>query len=281
MQLIPKLGSGTEIDQKIIDDIIRRLKLVENNKDAADSGWDKKNNRWTAHKSKEGGYDTIAWGIKLDPNNADIKPLFDLYTKQKYLTDQQVDEHMPTIAKNYYNRAKQQYESMGYSNWEDLDWKAKSILTDYAYNPGLTQFPNLIKGFAENDYDAIQTNTHRALNGYALTGRNKVIDDEVAAWIKSKREKPQIFNFGQVTTTPDSNTLWYNVKNGKPGKAEMIVEEHWFSPNDTTIRATFPNGKQKDFTADYGLFWDNIDPRFREMVDKFNHDKRIALVKRK
>lgn len=283
MRLIPKAHEGVEIDPRIIDDVIRRLKLVENNKDNPNGGWDKKNNYWKAHKSAEGGYDTIAWGIKLDPNNADIKDLYDLYQKQKYLTDEQVDAVMPKIVTNYYNRARDQYNTFGY-NWDDLDWKAQSILTDYAYNPGIGRFPNFAKGFATDDFDLIAKNSHRALNGYALTERNKILDDEISDWIKTRKEDvlPQVWRYGiRPEYNEETDEIIYPVKNGKPAKAKMIVTHNTLWPNDTTIIAISPAGREVISKGDYGLLWDNLDDNFNSLSQRFKHDRKIALVKRR
>lgn len=166
-------STSTKLDT--ISDVTRRLRAVENSKDNQDGGWDEKTGRWYPHKSHEGGADTIAYGIKLSNGTEEAK----LALQQGYLTDEQAEKALDSLARKYYASAKAVYDGKyGNGEWDKLSDKSQSILVDYSYNPGLAQFPKLMEGFHSGNMDLIRANYKRYSKGKPL-GRNKSLLDEI------------------------------------------------------------------------------------------------------
>ena len=158
-----------------IQDAIRRIMQVENNKGDKRGGWDEINQRWYPHRSPEGGADTIAYGIKLSNGTQEAE----LAKKQGYLTDEQALDALDTLVQKYYGNAKSTYDKkFGDGSWDSLSEKSKSILTDYEYNPGLKKFPKLMEGFNEGDLDKIKANYKRYLGRKEL-GRNRYLSADI------------------------------------------------------------------------------------------------------
>lgn len=158
-----------------IADAAARIRAVENSKDNKDGGWDPKTKRWYPHRSHEGGADTIAYGIKLSNGTPEAA----LALKQGYLTDEQAESALDSLARKYYDAAKRVYDGRyGEGEWDKLSDKSQSILVDYSYNPGLTKFPNLMEGFHSGNIDMIRNNYKRYSNGKPL-GRNKTLLEEI------------------------------------------------------------------------------------------------------
>lgn len=158
-----------------IQDAVRRIMQVENNKGDKRGGWDEINQRWYPHRSPEGGADTIAYGIKLSNGT----PEAELAKKQGYLTDEQALDALDTLVQKYYGNAKSTYDKkFGDGSWDSLSEKSKSILTDYEYNPGLKKFPKLMEGFNEGDLEKIKANYKRYLGRREL-GRNRYLSADI------------------------------------------------------------------------------------------------------
>ena len=152
-------------------DAVRRIIQVENSKNNKGGGWDATKQRWYPHRSKEGGADTIAYGIKLSNGSTEAA----LAKKQGYLTDEQALDAVDSLVQKYHDNAKKTYDSkFGEGSWDKLSEKSKSILIDYEYNPGLKKFPNLMNAFNNGDLEGIKDNYKRYLGKREL-GRNKTL----------------------------------------------------------------------------------------------------------
>ena len=183
--MVPLMYDIPTIDGPFIDEIkptinpvkhaAQRIMAVENNKTNPSGGWNEKEQRWYPHKSVEGGADTIAYGIKLSNGTPEAK----LALKQGYLTDEQATHFADTLAQKYYDAAKRVYDrKYGSGEWDKLsDW-SQSILTDFSYNPGLSEYPKLMEGFHSGNMDIIMSEYKRHSGGKEL-GRNKVIREEL------------------------------------------------------------------------------------------------------
>ena len=167
------IASSSRLDP--IADAAARIRAVENSKDNKEGGWDPKTKRWYPHRSHEGGADTIAYGIKLSNGTPEAA----LALKQGYLTDEQAESALDSLARKYYDSAKKVYDNRyGEGEWDKLSDKSQSILVDYSYNPGLAKFPNLMEGFHSGNIDMIRDNYKRYSNGKPL-GRNKTLLEEI------------------------------------------------------------------------------------------------------
>ena len=158
-----------------VKDAARRIMAVENSKSNPNGGWNEKEKRWYPHKSVEGGADTIGYGIKLSNGTPEAK----LALSQGYLTDEQAEHFVDTLAQKYYDAAKRVYDKRyGEGEWDKLSDKSQSILVDYSYNPGLQKFPSLMEGFHSGNMDMIRKHYKRYTGGKEL-GRNKKLLEEI------------------------------------------------------------------------------------------------------
>lgn len=142
--------------QQAIDDINQRLVRVENSK-TRKGGWDKTREVWIPHRSFEGGYKTIGYGLKLTPGS-EVKKVVD---KQGFLTETQEEYFRTNNVKRSYAKAKQVYEDIyGEDSFEDLHYKTQSLLTDKEYNvrKGLKEWPGLMKSVNAADISSIRNN---------------------------------------------------------------------------------------------------------------------------
>ena len=146
------------LDTETIDLFNSRIWDLENQ---AREGYNPKTGRWTAHKSPEGGAETIGGGIKLGETN----PKWDkIYRKQGYLTDTQVKEAMDEAAQDAYNGAKKAYTRIyGKGEWKRLNPDVKALLMDIEYNAGnVASFKELLKAIHNQDIKGIATQHHRS-----------------------------------------------------------------------------------------------------------------------
>jgi hypothetical protein len=166
--------------QKMAD----RIKAVENSKKHPRGGWDEATQRWYPHESKEGGEKTIAYGFKLFEGT----PVYELVKKQGYLTDQQAEEFLHKYSVEYLEGAKRVYDSAFQAgDFDKLSPYSQSILGDFHYNPGLTEYPKLAGAFHEGDMQGILDNYKRYLTDTDIfnrprkreLGRNKFIREEL------------------------------------------------------------------------------------------------------
>ena len=219
-----------------VKDAARRIMAVENSKGNPNGGWNAKEGRWYPHGSVEGGADTIAYGIKLSNGTPEAK----LALKQGYLTDEQAEHFVDTLAQRYYDAAKGVYDKKyGAGEWDKLSDKSQSILVDYSYNPGLAKFPKLMEGFHSGNMDLIRQNYKRYVNGKEL-GRNKVLLEELDTL---ENEYP-IFRAsgGKIRIKPE-NRGKFTALLKRTGKSAS-----WFKAHGTPLqrkRATFALNARK------------------------------------
>ena len=139
--------------------VIDSLQHTENSKSWIKGGYDPTTQSWRPHNSAEGGNQTVAWGIKLDPNNPLIKDVYDEIQRNGAVSDEKIDELMPKVVGGYIDAAKKAYSEMGYNNWDQLPDYIQAILVDYQYNTGdLKKFPSMVKALSELDIDSVINN---------------------------------------------------------------------------------------------------------------------------
>lgn len=146
------------LDSETIDLFNSRIWDLENK---TKEGYDVKTDRWVAHKSPEGGAETIGGGIKLGKNN----PKWDkIYREQGYLTSAQVNEAMNEAAEKAYKGAKNAYIKLyGKNEWKQLNPDVKSLLMDIEYNAGnVASFKELLKAVHNKDIKGIASHHHRS-----------------------------------------------------------------------------------------------------------------------
>ena len=163
----------------------------------AREGYDKNTDKWVAHKSPEGGAETIGGGIKLNKGN---KKWADLYKQQGYLTTTQVEEAMQENAKKAYNAAKNAY-SKTYSGkeWEQLNPTLRALLMDISYNTGnVSEFKGLMKAIHNKDVKEIKKQHHRSYKDekgktHPVKNRNDYFDSIIV-------NTPDLFSLGGLLT---------------------------------------------------------------------------------
>lgn len=139
--------------------VIDSLQHTENSKSWIKGGYDPTTKSWRPHNSAEGGNQTVAWGIKLDPNNPLIKDVYDEIQQNGAVSDEKINELMPKVVGGYIDAAKKAYSEMGYNNWDQLPDYIQAILVDYQYNTGdLKKFPSMVKALSELDIDSVINN---------------------------------------------------------------------------------------------------------------------------
>ena len=169
-----------QVRQMAVSDVSKRLRQLENNKANPSGGYNKRAGRWYPHDSFEGGAQTIAYGIKLSNG----LPWAKLAQKQGYLTDAQAEEALQEMSGQYYDNAKKVYDKQfGEGEWDKLNWKQQSILTDYEYNVagGLKKFPALMRATREGDIDTMLKESSRSSGGRPLKNRNAYIAADIDA----------------------------------------------------------------------------------------------------
>lgn len=158
-------------------DMTRRFVEEENGKDRSNSGYDKKTNRWYPHDSVEGGEKTIGYGFKLNKGKKD--PLQKIVEKQGYLTDEQVNNTLDSIAGVYLDKARKIYDSrFSEGSFDSLGFKVQSVLGDVQYNPGLKDYKFLTKAAHSGDIPNMKRHSKRYLNKREL-GRNKGVERDL------------------------------------------------------------------------------------------------------
>ena len=152
-------------------DAANRIMKVENSKANPFGGYDAVTGRWYPHRSYEGGADTIGYGIKMSNGS----PEAELARSQGYLTDAQAIDAVGSLVRRYDESARRKYDKInGEGAYDSLGEKARGIVIDYEYNPGIQKFPSLMKAFHNEDYKGIRDNYKRYSGGKPL-GRNKVL----------------------------------------------------------------------------------------------------------
>lgn len=135
---------------------------VEN---ATKEGYDRKTDRWYPHPSPEGGSWTIQYGLKLDTANPEMDELLRTQLDEKgkgYLTSEQADAFLDADIARRYDDAKAVYDAKrGKGHWDKLSPYSQSLLVDYQYNPGLSQFRNMMNGYDTGNKAQIQAEIGR------------------------------------------------------------------------------------------------------------------------
>lgn len=146
-----------------------RLHFVENK---ANVGYDPVTQRYVAYDSVEGGEQTVGDGLKLYPNEAWTK----LYNRQGYLTKQQHDDFINARIRKDIEATRRFYDTTNndVGAFDRLSPEMQAWLIDYNYNPGITQFPKLVKAIYVDDKDSIRKESSRTVRGKPL-GRNKIM----------------------------------------------------------------------------------------------------------
>lgn len=140
---------------------------LENSKKTSAGGWDATNQRWTAHRSPEGGEDTIGHGLKLYAG----RPYTKLYNEQGYLTEEQELQFVRQQAQIAQNNARGLYDAeYGQGAFDKLPSQYQIILSDISYQTASPQdFVKLRRAIANNDVAEIEkeivTNYKTSENG--------------------------------------------------------------------------------------------------------------------
>lgn len=146
----------TSNKEQALLDINQRLERVENSK-TKKGGWNEAEKVWYPHASWEGGNSTIGYGLKLNKGTE----AYNLVRKQGYITEEQERRLRYQDTNARYEKSKKIYDDIyGDGEFDDLSYKAQSLLTDKEYNvrKGLKSFPKLMEAFHEEDLDAIREN---------------------------------------------------------------------------------------------------------------------------
>lgn len=161
--------SGVSPMDKAVGYQMNRLHFVENQ---GNVGYNPKNNRYTAYDSVEGGEQTIGDGLKLYAN----EPWTKLYNKQGYLTKEQHDQFVRDRIVKDYNATRTFYDKINNDQgaFDRLSPEWQGYIIDFNYNPGITQFPSLMRAVYAGDIEAIKRESSRMVNGKPL-GRNKIM----------------------------------------------------------------------------------------------------------
>jgi hypothetical protein len=152
---IKKKQPSSKKEQALLD-INQRLERVENSK-TKKGGWNEAEKVWYPHTSWEGGNSTIGYGLKLNKGT----DAYNLVKKQGYITEEQERRLRYQDTDARYEKSKKTYDDIyGYGEFDNLSYKAQSLLTDKEYNvrKGLKSFPKLMEAFYEEDLDAIREN---------------------------------------------------------------------------------------------------------------------------
>lgn len=166
-----KLKKQREKNQnKLYNDLkskyIKDLMIQEN---ASKDGWDEEKQLWfpiKAPEGKEGNLDDIGFGYKMSPKEK--KAFKNGITNEKLMSlTNKVLKEKEQVAKNYFNNE-------NYSvNWNELNPKERILLTDYAYNGVIGEFPKFLKAVANQDKATMLKEYERFSDGKPLTERNK------------------------------------------------------------------------------------------------------------
>lgn len=170
----PKTENANQVnDVDPINRQVLRIKQTENTENSKAHI----NGKWYPEPSPENdGTYTIGYGIKLSAN-----PYYDQLVKKQggYMTDAQMEAAVRDLSQKHYNTAKGVYDKrFGEGSWDKLSGYMQSYLTDYSYNPGLSQFPALMDSVHEGDIERIKAESDRRMGKKKLTGRNRVMQQD-------------------------------------------------------------------------------------------------------
>lgn len=164
-----------------------------------------KNSKWYPEASVEGGTKTVGFGHKLGKN----PEVDELVRRQGYLTDEQNQAAFYKRGTVAFNDAKAVYDAeIGRGSFDRLDSRVQAVLTDYAYNlgrSGFAKYRKFMHGIANGDFDQIQKEYVRHVNGKPLGNRNawalgllaSVYDAPKSAAVENKVEGRPFMSAGQ------------------------------------------------------------------------------------
>lgn len=147
------LQYNINIPTDITDDYFRnQTKIYEND---AKVGYNPNTGNWTHHLDSK-GIPTIGYGINLEAN----KEVRDLYEKQGYLTNDQVENFYNKMYDAHAADTESVYNEMIKDNpnaiqWNDLPLQVKGVTLDLGYNLGadkLRKFKNYFNAISTGDY---------------------------------------------------------------------------------------------------------------------------------
>ena len=123
------------------------LQREENRKgNMEDNGWSKKNDKWYPHESSEGGTKTIAYGHKLDKDEAAGNYVMldgKKHSLEKGLTDSQAKRVFKKDWNDSKSDAKKHFTE---SEWNKMTERNKTLATALVFNLGTNKF-NIFKDF--------------------------------------------------------------------------------------------------------------------------------------
>lgn len=82
------------------------------------------------------------------------------------------------------------YIQSNFPDLTELSLLQKQMLTDFAYNPGLSKFPKFVSAVITKDWDTVKQEYKRYFNGKEL-GRNKIFHDVFLSKIDDIASKPK------------------------------------------------------------------------------------------
>jgi hypothetical protein len=219
-----------------------RLHFVENN---ANVGYDPITKRYVAYDSVEGGEQTIGDGLKLYPNEAWTK----LYNRQGYLTKQQHDDFINARIRKDIEATRRFYDTTNndVGAFDRLSPEMQAWLIDYNYNPGITQFPKLVKAIYVDDKDSIRKESARTVGGKPL-GRNKIMLNDLDL-IESGQYTGSYASGGSIHIKPENRGKFTAAAN-RAGKSVQAYASQILANKDhysTTLvkRANFAKNAKK------------------------------------
>lgn len=119
---------------------VNLVKELENNKNLKSGGWDKSKKRWFPHKSIEKGEDTLAYGMKLYPENYTEKEIKRFYSEG--ITDEEAVKMVEEYAKD---KLKKVSKTVGKNVIEELNPNQLAALVSYVHNAGFSPSWNMTK----------------------------------------------------------------------------------------------------------------------------------------
>jgi GH24 family phage-related lysozyme (muramidase) len=198
---------------------------------------------------------TIGYGHAEDKNSSNYK-VGDTISKSK------AEELLKTDAKEAETKVND-YMSDNFPN-KDLSLLQKQMITDFAYNPGLSKFPKFVKAVVTKDWDTAKQEYKRYHNGREL-GRNKVFYDT--------------FLSKAISGGDQKTSLWFNEKDFtvypnpvEPEKEITIKVSKDKLPQDTmTAKIYTVNGRLVDSHS-----WNNV----QKGILQFNapEDKGVYII---
>lgn len=166
---LPAEESEQEEAQRLLDkkaEAIQRFRAwIPDVENAAKVGYDAERDRWYPYASVEGGPQTIQYGLKLEMANPALDALLKTQLDEEgkgYITSEQANGFLDEDIERRYNDAKRIYDKeRGIGAWNRLSPYSQSLLIDYQYNPGLSQFHKMMQGYDTGNKARIQAEIGR------------------------------------------------------------------------------------------------------------------------